>query len=383
VRIALVAHHVRPGGGQDRYLLELARHLSHRHEVHLIAIGAEGCGGLNIAVHRVPVRERPVLWAAPRFARQAGAIARQLGCDITHGVGGALPGANVVTAQYVHAAWREAAERFRVRESTWLRRAYQKRVMRQSEHYDALAYGTPALKHVIAVSRRTGGELQRFHNLQPARITVIPNGVDPVLFDPTAYPEARDSLRRSLNLPAETRIALLIGTYARKGLETAIGALAKVPDDVHLAVAGAGDDELAEGWARAAGVADRLHLLGVRSDPERLYAAADVFVLPTRYEPFGMVIVEAMASCLPVVVTGTAGAAELITNGENGFLVGQADDAEGFAAGIRAALETGTFVGKAARATALSVSWPRIAEQTESVYQRALHQGPGPGARDQ
>lgn len=373
MRIALVAHHVRPGGGQDRYLLELARHLSRSHEVHLVVIAAEGCEGLGVAVHRVHVPARPVLWMAPRFARRAGHIVRQLSCDITHGVGGSMPGANVVTAQYVHAAWHEAAERFGVREPTLLRRVYQRRVGRQSEHYDRETYAASSLRQVIAVSRRTGAELERHYQVPRERIAVIPNGVDPGAFNASAYPEAAWDLRRSLSLPASAMIALLIGTYVRKGLETAIHAVKKTGiEDLHLVVAGAGDAEQAHAWAAAAGMGERLHLLGPRDDPERLFAASDVFVLPTRYEPFGMVIVEAMASGLPVVVSETAGAAELIRHGENGFLVAEPDDIDGFADGIRAALTAAPALGRSARSTAMSVAWPRIAELTEATYHRAL-----------
>lgn len=373
MRIALVAHHVRPGGGQDRYLLELARHLSRRHEVHLIAIRAEGCEGLGIAVHRVGVRERPVIWTAPRFAKKAWTIASQLGCDVTHGVGGAMPGASVVTAQYVHAAWHVAAKRYRVEAPSALRRMYHSRVSRQSEEYDRLAYAHRALRETIAVSRRTAGELERHYSVDAARITVIPNGVDPAAFDATAYVGARAELRRALSLPPDALVALLIGTYARKGLETAIAAVARASDALHLVVAGTGDVDQARHWAASAGLEKRLHLVGPRPDPERLFAASDVFVLPTRYEPFGMVILEAMASALPVVVSGTAGAAELIRHGENGFLVAEPDDVDGFASGIRSALEGGARhgIGRSARMTALSVAWPRITELTEAVYHRA------------
>lgn len=373
MRIALAAHHVRPGGGQDRYLLELARHLSRRHEVHLITIRAEGCEGLPIGIHRVSVRERPMLWTAPRFAAKAGRMATQLACDVTHSVGGALPGAAVITAQYVHAAWHEAAKRYGVREHTRLRRLYHDRVGRQSEAFERQAYASKRLKAIIAVSRRTAAELERFYDVPAARVTVIPNGVDPASFNAAANAAARLEIRKSLKLEGSARIALLMGTYLRKGLDTAIAAVAAASGDLHLVVAGTGNTEWANEQAEAAGLAGRLHLLGARSDPERLFAAADVFVLPTRYEPFGMVIVEAMASGVPVVVSGIAGAAELIRHGENGYIVAEPTDVAGFTAQIRAALDpaTASVVGRAARMTALGVAWSRIAELTEVVYQRA------------
>jgi glycosyltransferase involved in cell wall biosynthesis len=201
------------------------------------------------------------------------------------------------------------------------------------------------------------------------------NGSDPAVFDRSRHPDARAELRRQFALAPDTPIALLIGTYARKGLETAILAIARSGNALHIAVAGAGDVELARRWAERAGIATRLHLLGPRRDVDRLYAAADIFILPTRYEPFGMVIAEAMQSELPVVVSGCAGAAELIAHGQNGFVVEAADDVEGFATHLKALAADPDLrrrVGRAARAATLGLAWSEVAAQTEAVYRRAL-----------
>ncbi len=378
MKVALVAHHVRPTGGQDRYLLELARHLSRRHEIHLVTVRAEGCEDVAATVHPVSVADRPVLLLQARFARRAAAIVARLGCDVVHVVGGAVPGATVITAQYVHAAWREARERYDVREGSAPRRWYQRLVGRRAERDEWRAFRDPDVRAIIAVSVRTAGELAAHYGVDAARTAVIYNGVDPEVFDPTRHADARAALRRDLGLAGDAPLVLLVGTYARKGLDTAIAALARASTTAHLVVAGAGDDALARRWAAAAGMAGRLHLLGMRRDVERLFAASDAFVLPTRYEPFGMVIAEAMASRLPVVVSACAGAAELIRHGENGFVVEAADDVEGFAAGLRAALDDPArraAIGLAARSTAAALAWTHVAEQTERVYRQALEAG--------
>ena len=207
------------------------------------------------------------------------------------------------------------------------------------------------------------------------KIPVIVDHDGPDVFDRTRYPDARAWLRRELRLAAEAPIALLIGTYARKGLDTAIAAVARASDALHLVVAGSGDDGAARRAAYDAGLGERLHLLGPRADVAPLYAAADVFVLPTRYEPFGMVIVEAMASGLPVVVPASAGATELIVPGESGAVVAAPDDTAGFAAALHGLLADPArreAMGRAAREAAHTVSWPRIAQQTEAEYRQAV-----------
>jgi UDP-glucose:(heptosyl)LPS alpha-1,3-glucosyltransferase len=374
VRIALVAHHARPGGGQDRYLLELARHLAPRHDVHLVVSRAEGCDGMGVTVHELGLPDRPVLALSHRFARQAAAVIASQRFDVVHGVGGSLPGATVITAQYCHLAWHEARARYHVHEGRVVDRLYHALVDRQNVAYERRAYGSPALRQVIAVSRGTSAELQRFYAVPERAISVVYNGADPAVFDRARYPDAAAALRAELRIGDASTVALLVGTFWRKGLDTAIAAAGRASEALHLVVAGSGDTARAQRCAAAAGMSRRLHLLGPRADIARLYAAADIFLLPTRYEPFGMVIAEAMQSSLPVIVSASAGAAELITPGVSGFTVDAADDVEGFATHLHTLLadpRRRIVVGREARAAAMAVSWPQVAAQTEAVYHRA------------
>ena len=375
MKIALVAHHARPTGGQDRYLLELARQLSQRHEVHLVVIRAEGTDGSAITVREVGLRDLPILILSPLFERRARTIVQEGGYDIVHGIGGSLPGANVVTTQYCHLAWLEALKRYDVREGSVFSQYSQVCASAQAIGYEKRAYASRQMREVIAVSHQTADDVRRFHHVPAERVTVIHNGSDPALFDRSRHPGASAALRGELQLKPDALVALLVGTYARKGLDTAIAAVAKASRDLHLVVAGSGDIELAHHWAEEAGMESRLHLLGPRRDVAELYAASDLFILPTRYEPFGMVIAEAMQSSLPVVVSRCAGAADLIVHGESGFVVDAANDVDGFTAHLRTLVgdpARRAAVGQAARIAALSVEWPRVAEQTEAVYRRAM-----------
>ncbi len=373
MRIALVAPQVRPAGGQDRYVLELARQLVRHHEVHVLASRIEGLDGTPAIQHEFGIRPRPALWFAEPFARRTLRTASGAGMDVAHALGGCMPGASVVTAAYCHAAWREARARYGLGERFAVRRWYQDRVTDQSEAFERRAYAHPDLRAVIAVSSSTADDLTRHYGVPRERITVVPNGVDADTFDRARYPEARHWLRASLGLGDDVPVALFAGTYVRKGLETAIRAAAAASPDLHLVVAGSGPFHVARRWDRDVGLGERLHLLGPRADVAALYAAADLFVLPTRYDPYGMVVTEAMASGLPVVVSAAAGAAGLIEHGRNGWVVREPDDADGFAAAMRAILAdrgAAAEAGVRAREAVRGLDWATIARRTEEVYRR-------------
>src|SRR5205085_9505016 len=106
----------------------------------------------------------------------------------------------------------------------------------------------------------------------------------------------------------------------RKGLTTAIDALARLPRGMHLMVIGKGDVGAYRAQASTLGVERRVAWLGPRADVERWYAAADVVVLPTTYEPFGNVHLEALAAGVPIVTTTRAGGAEIVTEACGGVV---------------------------------------------------------------
>jgi len=120
---------------------------------------------------------------------------------------------------------------------------------------------------------------------------------------------------------------LFVGSgFARKGLATAIEAFAAFADrGSRLLVLGKGDASTYQALASRLGIGERVVWLGARADPERWYAGADIVVLPSRYEPFGNVHLEALASGLPVVASARAGGSEVITEGINGAVVEPTD----------------------------------------------------------
>jgi UDP-glucose:(heptosyl)LPS alpha-1,3-glucosyltransferase len=229
---------------------------------------------------------------------------------------------------------------------------------------------------VIAVSGQVKEQLIGWYGLSPGKIEVVPNGISPERFEHPAG-AVRDEYRRRAECSPRDFVLLFIGNeFDRKGLETVIEATA-ILDDPALKVVIIGDDDPDPYRRRAAalGVGSRLRFLGRVAGPETWYSAADAFVFPTRFEPFGMVIVEAMAAGLPVITSASAGAVEEFTDGREGVYLRDPYSAEELASAVRRLRDDDEFrlalAAEGPRA-ARRFSWPEVASHTMDIYRGVL-----------
>ncbi len=146
-------------------------------------------------------------------------------------------------------------------------------------------------------------------------------------FHPKNRAAQRYLARAEAGVAADAWTLLFVGSgFERKGLDTVIDALAIFADrSSRLIVIGRGATQAFRERAARLAVDTRIAWLGPRRDVERWYAAADVVVLPSRYEPFGNVHLEALASGVPVVASAVAGGAEAIVDGQSGVVVDPRD----------------------------------------------------------
>jgi glycosyltransferase involved in cell wall biosynthesis len=159
---------------------------------------------------------------------------------------------------------------------------------------------------------------------------------------------------------------------ALKNLETILAALVRVPA-LHLAVVGDTRGSPYPARAAALGLAGRVHFLGFRNDVAAIMQSADLFVFPSRYESFSLVLLEAMAAGLPVITARTVGAASLVTPG-SGMVLDNPNDAGGLAACMQqltASAPLRARMGLAAREIAVAHSWRRMTDQYMALYQEA------------
>lgn len=175
------------------------------------------------------------------------------------------------------------------------------------------------------------------------------------------------------DVPSGARVLLSVSRLARqKGVDTAIAALPRLPDDTVLVVLGEGPERTGlEELARDLGVSERLFLPGRVPDVAAWLRRAAVYVHPARWEGFGLAVLEAMVSGLPVVATRVSSLPELVADGETGYLVA-VDDPAALAAAVGRALDD-PGLGPAGRARAArEFSVAAMADRTVALYERAL-----------
>ncbi len=225
----------------------------------------------------------------------------------------------------------------------------------------------PLVGRFFPVSHALGALLTERCGIPPARVQVIPNGIDAALFAPPAAGEARPSVGPT--------IGALARLDPRKGLPFLLQALARLlPDlpEATLLIGGDGEDRAAlERQAHELNLAGQVVFAGPVHDPPAFYRCCDLFVLPSLDEGFGLVVLEAMASGLPVIGTRVGGVPELIEHGRNGLLV-EPGDASAIAAALRTLWADPALRGRlaeAGRSTAARFSSARAAAQTQAVYE--------------
>lgn len=359
MRLALVVHDFDPGLGQGRYGVELARRLAARHRVEIVAS--------RFAVERQPGWEyRPVrAWRRTSlltvFSFLAGATWAMRGraYDVVHAQGLTCWHADVITAHICNAARRLAQ-----RPSTMRERVFAGLVC----PVEAAFYRQRRAAHAIAVSARVAEELARHYGWRRP-LSVLHHGIDTAMFRPAVDEGERGRCRARYGVGADERMWLFVGE-ATKGLATVIEVLRDFPGVRLLAVTRSDPGPYAA-RARALGVDGRLILRGPDVEVALAYRAADVFVYPSRYDAFGMVVGEAMASGLPVVVGRDIGAAEWVEDGGNGLKVDAGDGGAWREALKRLESDAGfgRRLGEAARRTATGYSWDSRAEATEAIYE--------------
>jgi len=196
-------------------------------------------------------------------------------------------------------------------------------------------YTGSRVKKIVANSRRGKEEIIRHYGTPPEKIEVIYNGVDLDRFHPSHRTKFRDSIRARFGIGPDPLVLLFVGSgFERKGLDCLIEAAALLRERVpsfKLLVAGKGNEALYLQKARRAGIENDLCFTGPFKEIAQLYAAADLMALPTRYDPFANVCLEAMASGLPVITTRINGASEILEGPLASLILEQAGDAEGLA----------------------------------------------------
>jgi glycosyltransferase involved in cell wall biosynthesis len=213
-------------------------------------------------------------------------------------------------------------------------------------------------RRVVAVSDALRERYLEGGGIDPQKVVTVYNGIEVERFQ---HDVNREALRQEFNLPANARVVVTVSVLRPgKGIDVLLRAAVLVPDAYFLIV---GDGPLRAKWealARAVGVAERVRWAGYRRDVDVILPCCDLFVLPSLEDAFPTVLLEAMASGLPVIASAVGGIPEIVTPDVTGLLVAPGDP-QSLAASIADLLNDATRSARMRRCA------QRIAEQRFST----------------
>jgi glycosyltransferase involved in cell wall biosynthesis len=384
--------HVRTGAGTHAY--GITRALARLGvEIHVIAPHAPGCAldetVDGVSVHRVTaVGKRPLKTISYRIGVRRGLDKlwqRAGGFDVIHvnGARNSLPGGKriggVPRIVTVHQSLEEARARTPRRlpprnlllrhVGRWLSRAeslipyFERKNLRQADR-------------IIAVSEDTKRRLLSSEGIPPDQVEVIHNGYEEQRFSFSQQEKAQ--VREQYSLPTCAPIVLFVGRLDDdlKGFASLLNAFASVSKvrRALLVAVGSGNQTQWKQQAAALGVAENCVFTGFVDDRltlAKLYSICDVYVCPSLLEPFGLVVVDAMAARKPVVATKIGGIPEIVQDGYTGLLVEPGDEHALASAIIHLLTDTAVAkrMGEAGRGRADSVfTWDAAAHRTLQMY---------------
>lgn len=368
MKLAIVRQTYNPNGGAERFVSRALNVLAQDTalDVTLIARQWEDAAGWNTLTVNPPFRNR--LTRESGFADAAAAQFAQFDIVQSHE---RIPGATIFRAgDGVHATWLEQYSRILSPLARWAQSL--SRYHRYILQAETQMFTHPQLRKVICNSKMVRDDIARRFALPDDKLTVIYNGVDTQHFSPDVRALSQ---RDAWGIPRHAPVLAYVGSgFSRKGVAIALRAIAPHPD-VWLVIAGR--DKHArkfEKLAQTLGVASRVRFLGPVADVRQVYGTADALILPTLYDPFPNVCVEALACGLPLMTSHGCGAAEWIEEGVNGW-VSDALDSNGYQQVVGEWLkgrELGRDYSAAARATAEPYTLERMAKELQSLYHDLL-----------
>jgi UDP-glucose:(heptosyl)LPS alpha-1,3-glucosyltransferase len=366
LRIAFVVHDYHRHGGHARYVVELATRFRRDHEVHVYANTVDDPDTAGITFHRVPAWRRNALTTVLSFV-VPGTLAVRGRFGVVHAQGLCGLRQNVITAHICQPAWFAAADRYAGR-PRWRKRVFRAVVTR----LDRLVMRPGGAARFISPSARVKADLREHYGLTE-QVRVVYHGTDTEQFHPRNRAVWRGPIRAELGLTDADCVALYVGDL-QKAMPAAVRAVAKVPG-VTLVALSKSDPAPYVALAADLGVADRVRFVPPTEHVERYYAAADLFVFPSFYDAFGLVLTEAMATGLSVVASRAAGASELVEHGVSGFVTDHPWDPDpiaGHLAALRDDPGRRERMGAAARAAVEAYTWDRTAAETMAVFREVV-----------
>lgn len=332
MRVALSFSGCHRRGGVERVLVECANFLVARgHETHVFASEWDPAAlAQGVVRHHVPVGLRPSWLRLPLFSFQSRRRLRDLRPppDVLGSFGVQSPPGGVLWVTSVHRAWIDISRR---------RRSLSGRLKQRLNPFHPVVLALERYqiegrryRKLIALTEQVKADLISLYRVPAADVEVIPNGFSPSEFNIERRSRNRARMRERLGYEADQHVVIFVANeLERKGFGPLLRAAASMDDDrLRLLVVGRVTPHRYQDVIDRLGMTEKVRFTGPTSEVADYFGAADSFALPTQYEAWGLVIVEALACGLPVLTSKLAGAAVAVREGETGYLLDEPEDVD-------------------------------------------------------
>lgn len=384
-KIAIMIHDLNPWGGQDRSMLEIAWQLNKGYPLEIHSYSLQGFSNWPNMEHikYEALIKKPILFKYLNYHFKSWRNLKQDRDTVVQSTGTASLKSDTVQIQFIHHTWQEIARQLpadKIHTAGFFKEIYRSLLDIYKRKLEKRIYNPD--KHYIAISHSIKKELMEYFAIPSENITIIHHGVDNQYFTPVESTEqgrsTRQEIRQNLGIQPDDVVLLHVGALnARKGLFQTIEILSFLKKNgfhkVKYLAVGQGETKLLKQLIKEHDVEDRVILVSHSKDIRNYYWASDIFFFPTYYEPFGLVILEAMACGLAVATSSIAGGSELIEDGSNGILFDPHEKVGKIADKLLPILrnaELRATIGKKARTVAEQRSWTQVGEEYLDFYRK-------------
>ena len=364
-KIAVVVPKYGLVGGGERFVRELTERLARNatYDIHLLANKWQS-DSRRITFHRIPVIGFPKWLTTISFAWFVQRKLTEIKPDIVH-THDRIFRADIVTVHSIpHRIW---VKEIRCK---WIPSLFDL----ATSWVERRMFGKGGCKMVLPVSSLAAEKLCAIYPALRGKIEVMPPGIDLVKFGQSRF-DWRQEVRQEFGIGRDDLLVIFVGmNFELKGLVPLMRAIALAQHQltakkISLLVVGKGAAKRFQEVAHGLGIGANVFFAGIRRDMERIYQAGDVFCLLSQFDTFGMVVLEALAAGLPVIVSTQVGAKDLIREGENGFVVNR-QDVERISAVLLRIAEGGMRMDMAekARESVSACGWQTLVRRVGELY---------------
>jgi UDP-glucose:(heptosyl)LPS alpha-1,3-glucosyltransferase len=354
--------------GSSRYVLEVSQYFTKKgHEVHIFANKFDNVDNEKIIFHKVPAFSSNYYINEGTISLLETILLKFHSFDVTLAQPTRYLSPDVAEIQFVFKRWVD------YKKTLGMKIYFADKILPLFE-----SFNIKKSKKLIAISNSVKEDIIKYYNIPEEKIRVVYSGVNLKEFNPENI-KYKKEIREKHGISPDDILLLFVGNpYERKGLEFVIRALSKIKQkNVKLLVSGRDEPERFQSLANELGLTNRvIFRVGLFTDVNKYFSASDIFVLPSLYETFGLVVIEAMASGLPVIVSNGEfiGASELIEDGRDGLLLKDPKNFEDIAEKLKFLIENENVrkqIGKEANSKARKYTWRRTADEMLEVLEEA------------